>query len=130
MQLSPAERFLFIFFTSSEKSRLKGKAALERLFQRTNDRDRDTNAAAVMAQLKAITAWGTDPVTLDLRAVQHPVLVVQGSNDDMMNSDSSYDLFKQLPNAVLSYYPDAAHGSFFQYPELFVHEAGYFLDHL
>jgi pimeloyl-ACP methyl ester carboxylesterase len=130
MQLSPAERFLFIFFTSSEKSRLKGKAALERLYQRTNDRDRDTTSAAVMAQLKAITAWGTDPVTLDLRAVHHPVLIVQGSNDEMMNSDSSYDLFKQLPNAVLSYYPDAAHGSFFQYPELFVNEAGFFLDQL
>ncbi|GGH63945.1 pimeloyl-ACP methyl ester carboxylesterase [Filimonas zeae] len=46
----------------------------------------------------------------------------------MMNSDTSYELFKQLPNAVLSYYPDAAHGSFFQYPELFTHEANFFLN--
>ncbi|UPK69451.1 alpha/beta fold hydrolase [Chitinophaga filiformis] len=128
MKLEEAERFLFIFFTASEESRAKGRATLQRLYARTEDRDRTTAAESVMAQLRAITAWGTDPVTIDLSKVAHPALIVQGSNDEMMDSDNSYVLFKQLPNAVLSYYPDAAHGSFFQYPELFVNEANFFLD--
>jgi pimeloyl-ACP methyl ester carboxylesterase len=129
MRLEPAERFLFIFFTASEDSRAKGRAALQRLNARTKDRDQATASESVMAQLRAITAWGTDPVTIDLSKLTHSVLIVQGSNDEMMDSDNSYVLFKQLPNAVLSYYPDAAHGSFFQYPELFLNEANFFLDH-
>lgn len=128
MKLDAAERFLFIFFTPSAASRDKGKATLKRLFSRTEDRDRDTIPASVSAQLKAITSWGTDPVTLDLSKIKHPVLIVQGSNDEMMNSASSYTLFQQLPDAKLNYYPDAAHGSFFQYPEVFVNDANFFLN--
>jgi hypothetical protein len=44
----------------------------------------------------------------------------------MMDSDTSYELFKAIPNTVLSYYPDSAHGSFFQYPEMFVQQANDF----
>lgn len=128
MKLEPAERFLFIFFTPSAASREKGRATLQRLFARTEDRDRDTIPEAVMAQLKAITRWGTDPVTLDVSKITHPVLIIQGSNDEMMDSSTSYTLFKQLPDARLHYYPDAAHGSFFQYPEAFVNEANFFLN--
>ena len=34
---------------------------------------------------------------------------------------------QNLPNAQLILYPDANHGSFYQYPELFVSEADQFL---
>lgn len=128
MQKEPAERFLHIFFTSSEASRDKGKETLRRLFARTIDRDTESKEQAVMAQLTAITSWGSDPVSIDLKKIQHPVLIIQGSNDEMMDSDNSYLLFKQLPNAVLTYYPDAAHGSFYQYPERFVVQANDFLN--
>ncbi|MDI9860916.1 alpha/beta fold hydrolase [Flectobacillus roseus] len=128
MQKTPIERFLFIFFTPSEVSRSKGMATLQRLYARTVDRDQEANEKAIMAQMKAITEWGTDPVTIDLASIKHPVLIIQGSNDEMMDSDNSYLLFKQLPNAVLSYYPDSAHGSFYQYPELFVNQASDFLN--
>lgn len=127
MQLTPLERFLFIFFTHSEQSRTKGLATLQRLSERKDDRDKEATASSVEAQLKAITSWGTDPVSIDISKIQHPVLIVQGSNDEMMDSDTSYAIFKQLPNAFLSYYPDAAHGSFFQHPERFVNEANFFL---
>ena len=36
-------------------------------------------------------------------------------------------LQQNLPNAQLVLYPDANHGSFYQYPELFVSQADQFL---
>ena len=128
MQKEPAERFLYIFFTASDESRAKGQATLQRLFARTEDRAAESTEQAVMAQLTAIMRWGTDPVTIDIKTIPHPTLIIQGSNDEMMDSDNSYVLFKQLPNAILTYYPDAAHGSFYQYPELFVNQANDFLN--
>lgn len=125
--LSPAELFLYIFFTKSEASRLKGRETLNRLYERSDDRDKSTIQKAVAAQAKAITDWGTTS-DIDLAKITKPVLIVQGSNDEMMDSDSSYTLFKQIPNAVLTYYPDSAHGSFFQYPEMFVKQANDFLN--
>jgi pimeloyl-ACP methyl ester carboxylesterase len=128
MQLEPAERFLFIFFTASEKSRSKGVSTLVRLAARTTDRDKDATMQAIEAQIKAITRWGTDPVTIDLAKIEHPVLIVNGSNDEMMESMSSIELFKKIPNAIVSLYPDSAHGSFYQYPEIFVDQANSFLN--
>lgn len=127
-QKEPMEIFLYIFFTSSEESRNKGKAALQRLYSRTEDRTKAATEQAVISQMKAITNWGVEIPTINLKAIQHPVLIIQGSNDEMMDSDSSYILFKELPNAVLTYYPDAAHGSFYQYPEMFVNQANHFLN--
>lgn len=128
MSKDAAERFLFIFFTPSIKSRAIGREVVNRLFERQEDRDQETKSESVAAQSRAIMAWGTDPVDIDLSSIQHPVLIIQGSNDEMMDSDNSYALFKQLPNAILSYYPDSAHGSFYQYPDLFVNEAKFFLN--
>ena len=85
--------------------------------------------SAIQAQVKALTRWGTDPVTINLQDIRQPVLIIQGSNDEMMDSASSQELFKQIPNAVLTYYPDSAHGSFLQYPEMFVEQANFFLNY-
>ena len=126
--LTPAEGYLYLFATSSEHSRDKIKAAQARFMQRKNDRDKPTSMPAIQAQIKALTRWGTDKVTLDLKSIFHPVLIIQGSNDEMMNSASSLDLFRQIPNAILTYYPDSSHGSFFQYPEIFVDQANSFLE--
>jgi pimeloyl-ACP methyl ester carboxylesterase len=124
------EGYLYIFATRSERSRAKLAATLGRLAERKNDRDKPTAPAAIQAQISALTRWGTDPVTLDLRKVGHPVLIVQGSNDEMMDSPTtSQELFTQIPNAVLVCYPDSNHGAFFQYPEMFVDQANFFLNH-
>jgi pimeloyl-ACP methyl ester carboxylesterase len=41
---------------------------------------------------------------------------------------NSFVLQQTLPNAQLIIYPDANHGSFYQYPGLFVAHASLFLD--
>jgi pimeloyl-ACP methyl ester carboxylesterase len=127
--LTPMEAFLFIFATKSEKSKTKLSVALNRLMERKQDRDKETGMPAVQAQIKALTRWGTDPATINLSGIYQPVLIIQGSNDEMMDSASSKELFTQIPNAVLTYYPDSAHGSFYQYPEMFVEQANFFLDY-
>jgi pimeloyl-ACP methyl ester carboxylesterase len=122
------EIYLYLFATKTEKSRHLTTSAFQRLYERKEDRDNDTGMAAVQAQIQALTRWGTDPVTLDLSKITQPVMIVQGSNDEMMDSDTSYQLFKQINNAICLYYPDSAHGSFMQYPEMFVAEATGFLN--
>jgi len=126
--MPPAEGYLFLFATLSEKSREKISSTLARLMARKNDRDKEISMPAIQAQIKALTRWGTDEVTLDLSSIPHPVLIIQGSNDEMMNSASSLELFRQIPNAILFFYPDSSHGSFFQYPEIFVDQANSFLE--
>jgi pimeloyl-ACP methyl ester carboxylesterase len=45
----------------------------------------------------------------------------------MIPVSNSYRLAESLPNAVLLTYPDAGHGSLFQYPESFTRHAAAFL---
>jgi pimeloyl-ACP methyl ester carboxylesterase len=126
--LQPKEQYLFVFATPSEKSRAKIASTLNRLYIRAEDRDQDATMEAINAQISALTRWGTDPVTIDLSKITQPVLIVQGSNDEMMDSAASLELYKKIPNSILIYYPDSAHGSFNQYPELFVEQANSFLN--
>ncbi|WP_369683640.1 alpha/beta fold hydrolase [Pseudomonas gingeri] len=53
---------------------------------------------------------------------------MNGSNDIMMPTVNSYAMFKHVPNAQLSLYPDSGHGSIFQYNDLFVSQVNKFLE--
>ncbi len=127
--LSGLERYLFIFYTKSETSRRLGTEVLKRLHTRVNDRDPDSTPATVRAQTQAIEDWALSDKAENyfLGGVEQPILIVNGSDDAMFDAVNSYELFKMLPNAQLSLYPDAAHASLFQYPELFVEQVNYFL---
>ena len=52
---------------------------------------------------------------------------MNGVHDEMIPVFNSYRLAENLPNAVLLTYPDAGHGSLFQYHESFAPHAAAFL---
>jgi pimeloyl-ACP methyl ester carboxylesterase len=59
--------------------------------------------------------------------VDKPVLVVNGDDDTMLPTSSSFHLAQLLPDAQLSIYPDSGHGAIFQHHDLFVARALEFL---
>ena len=79
-------------------------------------------------QLEAIGKWGAPQKSFDyLKAIKQPTMVVTGGNDVIIYPVNSFILQQNLPNAQLILYPDAGHGSHYQYPELFVTYASSFL---
>ena len=71
-----------------------------------------------LAQYDAVCAWGQPNHALLERvaAIDKPVFVANGDSDPMILPRYSYLLAGLIPGARLKIYPDAAHGSIFQYP--------------
>ena len=116
----------YLFFTRTPKGIEAGKTFLERLQERTDNRDAEIAIGAYVAQLQALSAWG-QKAPAELSVVTQPVLVVNGDADRMVPTPNSYDLARRLPNSQLIIYPDAGHGGIFQYEEDFVPKALAFL---
>lgn len=118
-----------IFFAPSDSSQAAGAAFVERLMQRSQDREPVSGPAVAQAQMAAFREW--DQVSgarfSDLGKIRHPTLVVNGVFDEMIPVVNSYWLSAHLPNAVLLTYPDSGHGSLFQFHDSFVRQAGAFL---
>jgi pimeloyl-ACP methyl ester carboxylesterase len=125
----PDHLWLSVFFTSSRASQAAGREFLKRFRLRTKDRDPEVNDKVAPAQRAAIAKWGAPrerPYDY-LKAIQQPTLVVNGSNDVIIYTVNSFILQQSIPNAQLILYPDSAHGSHHQYPQLFVRHVSMFL---
>jgi pimeloyl-ACP methyl ester carboxylesterase len=109
----------YLFFTRSPVGRRAAAEFLERLQERTVDRDSPIAVPAFRAQLKAIGRWGRQ-TPADLSKITIPVLVVNGESDRMVPTSNSVDLDRRLPDSRLVIYPDAGHGGIFQNHDDFV----------
>jgi pimeloyl-ACP methyl ester carboxylesterase len=124
----PDHLWLAVHFTPSEASQAAGREFLQRFRRRVKGRDPDVNEKVAPAQLEAIGKWGVAQKSFDyLKAIKQPTLVVNGGKDVIVYSVNSFILQQNLPNAQLILYPDANHGSQYQYPEFFVHHVSLFL---
>jgi pimeloyl-ACP methyl ester carboxylesterase len=125
----PDHLWLRVHFTKSEKSQAAGREFLERFRLRAENRDPEVNEKVAPAQIEAISEWGAprEKSFEYLKSIRQPTLVVNGGKDVIIYSVNSFILQQQLPNAQLILYPDANHGSQYQYPELFVRHVSMFL---
>lgn len=116
----------YLFFTHTKIGKKAAGEFLNRLKERKVDRVKSSSIRTALAQSQAIYRWTTQK-PMDLSKITHPVLVVNGEDDRMISTESSYELVRRLPNSSLIIYPDAGHGSIFQYHYDFVKKAIQFL---
>ena len=121
----------YLFFTQSYAGKKAGSEFLSRVYARQQGRDPESGMEIADAHGKALIVWTStpDPEFKTLKSINQPVLIVTGSNDTMLPTDGSTEMFKQLKNAQLVLYPDSNHGSIFQHHDSFVNTANYFLNH-
>lgn len=122
--------WLPIMFSPSEASQAAGHHFLERIRARAEDRDVPVSEATVAAHAAAAREWGgAAPDGFEyLHGINHPTLVVNGSDDIVIPTINSYILQQNLPNAELILFPDSNHGSHFQFPERFSRHITDFVD--
>jgi pimeloyl-ACP methyl ester carboxylesterase len=96
---------------------------------RKQDREPLSGPKVAQAQITAFRAWEafSGGRFAKLRKISQPCLVVNGVFDNPIPIRNSYLLSEHLPNAMLLTYPDAGHGSLFQFHESFVRQASLFL---
>ncbi|WP_394791115.1 alpha/beta fold hydrolase [Rhodoferax sp.] len=125
----PENLWLAVHFAPSASSQAAGHAFLKRKHLRLEGRDPEVNDRVGPAQIKALGKYGErrDGATDYLKTITQPTLIVQGHNDVIAPTVNSYAMQQTMPNAQLILYPDANHGSFYQYPALFVAQAEQFL---
>jgi pimeloyl-ACP methyl ester carboxylesterase len=125
----PDHIWLRVHFTESEKSQAAGRRFLKRFRLRAENRDPEVNEKVAPAQIEAIGEWGApreQPFEY-LKSIRQPTLVVNGGKDVIIHSVISFILQQHLPDAELILYPDANHGSQYQYPKRFVRQVSQFL---
>jgi pimeloyl-ACP methyl ester carboxylesterase len=116
----------YLFFTTTANGRRQAGEFIERLKERTEDRDKPISIGAFRAQLKAIHAWSMQQPS-DLSTIRQPVFLANGDHDRMVPTPNTVDLAQRLPNSELKIYPDAGHGGIFQFHDEFVAQALEFL---
>ena len=117
----------FLFFNRNATGKPAARAFVNRLKERTIDRDAPITVKALQTQLKAIKKWGRS-VPADLSKITAPTLIANGDNDRMVPSVLSEDLHRRIPGSELIIFPDSGHGGIFQFHDKFAPIAVQFLD--
>jgi pimeloyl-ACP methyl ester carboxylesterase len=126
----PVQFLLAAFFSPSDASHAAGRPYLDRLAARTRDRDKLVSPKTAEAQLRAIREWGAVPPSdryATLHKIKHPILVVHGTKDIVVQPINAFILAQHLPDAQLIMYPDSSHGAQYQHADLFLKHAKLFL---
>ncbi|TCC07887.1 alpha/beta fold hydrolase [Kribbella soli] len=116
----------FLFFNRNATGKPAARAFVNRLKERTADRDAEIKIKAFQTQLKAIKKWGRS-TPADLSKITQPTLIANGDNDRMVPSVLSEDLHRRIKGSDLIIYPDSGHGGIFQYHQKFAPVAVDFL---
>lgn len=117
----------FLFFNRNATGKPAARAFVNRLKERTVDRDAPITVKALQTQLKAIKKWGRS-APADLSKITAPTLIANGDNDRMVPSVLSEDLHRRIPGSELIIFPDSGHGGIFQFHEKFAPIAVQVLD--
>jgi pimeloyl-ACP methyl ester carboxylesterase len=126
----PDNLWLRVHFTPSDRSQAAGREFLKRFRLRREPRDPEVSDKVAPAQLAALEKWGApreNPYEY-LKKLNQPTFIVNGGADVIVYPVHSFILQQNIPNAQLILYPDANHGSQYQYPELFVRHVSMFLE--
>ncbi len=126
----PDNLWLPVHFSPSARSQAAGRDFLKRFRLRSEGRDPEVSEKVAPAQLEALGKWGAPRESSYeyLKKLTQPTLIVNGGADAIIYTVNSFILQQNIPNAQLILYPDANHGSLYQYPELFVRHASLFLE--
>jgi pimeloyl-ACP methyl ester carboxylesterase len=125
----PDNHWLRVHFSPSEQNEAAGRDFLKRFRLRSEGRDPEVSEKVAPAQLEALGKWGApreNPYEY-LKKLTQPTLIVNGGADVIIYTVNSFILQQHIPNAQLILYPDANHGSQYQYPALFVRHVSTFL---
>lgn len=115
-----------LFFTRTPNGRAAARAYLERLKERTADREPAVGLGVLRAQLAAVHRWGSSTPT-DPPGTTGPVLIVHGDSDRMVPPANASALLERLPTATPIVHPDSGHGVAFQNVAQLVSATGDFL---
>ena len=117
----------FLFFNRDTVGKRAAGDFVQRLGERTSDRDAAVTVGAFRRQLSAIKRWGRS-TPADLSTITQPTLIANGDHDRMVPSVLSEDLHRRIAGSELVIYPNSGHGGIFQYHDEFTATAIEFLD--
>ena len=117
----------YIFYNHDEQGSVEARKVLGRMgMRKKEDSDKEMNIPGFLTQLKAIKRWGKDAQD-SLEFITQPTLIVNGDNDLQVPTTNSYEMHEKIAGSKLIIYPNAGHGSIFQYAEEFSKELLKFL---
>lgn len=118
----------YIFYGHDARGSREAKKVLGRMAQRRpENKDHAMTVPSFLRQLRAIHRWGKAPLD-NMAHINQPTLIVNGDNDRQVPTANSPIMHSHIPGSRLVIYPNAGHGSIFQYVEEFAAELGRFLD--